>query len=175
MTSGEGGIVVTNNKKIYENLLLIRNHGMTKGYDSKVFGLNLRMPEISAAIAKIQIKKLPKFIQKRRTNAKLFLELLKDLKIQLPTEKENEKFNWSLFTIGIKNRNQILKKLNSKGIGAAVYYPVPVHKIPIYKQNSNLPNTDWAIRCAMSLPVHPKVTTKNVQFMAKLLKELTNE
>ena len=175
MTSGEGGIVVTNNKKIYENLLLIRNHGMTKGYDSKVFGLNLRMPEINAAIAKIQIKKLPKFIQKRRINAKLFLDLLKDLKIQLPNEKENEKFNWSLFTIALKNRNQILKKLNSKGIGAAVYYPVPVHKIPIYKQNSNLQNTDWAIKHAMSLPVHPKVTSKNVQFMAKLLKELTNE
>jgi perosamine synthetase len=175
MTSGEGGVIVTNNKKIYENLLLIRNHGMTKGYDSKVFGLNLRMPEINAAIAKIQIKKLPKFIEMRRSNAKLFLDLLQDLKIQLPHEKTNEKFNWSLFTIAIKNRDQILKKLNEKGIGAAVYYPVPVHKIPIYNQKSNLKNTDWAIKHVMSMPVHPKVSSQDVIFMAKSLKELTDE
>ncbi|MFB5611605.1 MAG: DegT/DnrJ/EryC1/StrS family aminotransferase, partial [Nitrosopumilaceae archaeon] len=66
MTSGEGGFIITNNKKLYEKLLMIRNHGMVKGYDTKIFGLNLRLPEVSAAIAKIQIKKLPKFLFQRR-------------------------------------------------------------------------------------------------------------
>ncbi len=175
ITSGEGGVIVTNNKKLYEKLQMIRNHGMVKGYDSKIFGLNLRLPEINAAIAKIQIKKLPKFIQLRRRNANLLSDLLSDTKIKIPFEQKNEKFNWSLFTVGIKNRDSILKKLNSKGIGAAVYYPIPVHKIPIYKIKSKLTNTDWASKHVLSLPVHPNVSTKNVEFIAKTVRDLVNE
>lgn len=175
MTSGEGGVVVTNNKKLHEKLQMIRNHGMVKGYDSKIFGLNLRLPEINAAIAKIQIKKLPKFIQLRRRNAKLLSELLSDTKIKIPIERKNEKFNWSLYTITIKNRDSILKKLNFKGIGAAVYYPIPVHKIPIYKTKLKLINTDWASKHVLSLPVHPNVSVKNIEFIAKTVRDLINE
>ena len=175
ITAGEGGVVVTNNKKLYEKLQMIRNHGMIKGYDSKIFGLNLRLPEINAAIAKIQIKKLPQFIQSRRRNAKLLSDLLSDSKIQLPSERKNEKFNWSLYTIAIKNRDSILKKLNAKGIGAAAYYPIPVHKIPIYKIKSKLTNTDWASKHVLSLPVHPNVSAKNVEYIAKTVCDLANE
>ncbi|WP_428326040.1 DegT/DnrJ/EryC1/StrS family aminotransferase [Nitrosopumilus sp.] len=175
ITSGEGGIVVTNSKKLYEKLQMIRNHGMVKGYDSKIFGLNLRLPEINAAIAKIQIKKLPKFIQSRKRNAKLLSDLLSDTKIKIPFERKNEKFNWSLYTITIKNRDSILNKLNSKGIGAAVYYPIPVHKIPIYKTKSKLPNADWASKHVLSLPVHPNVSVKNIEYIAKTVRDLVNE
>ena len=175
MTSGEGGVVVTNSKKLYEKLQMIRNHGMIKGYDSKIFGLNLRLPEINAAIAKIQIKKLPKFIQTRRRNAKLLSDLLSDTKIKIPIEGKNEKFNWGLYTVTTQNRNLILKKLNSKGIGAAIYYPIPVHKIPIYKTKSKLTNTDWASKHVLSLPVHPNVSTKNVEYIAKTVRDLINE
>ncbi len=175
ITSGEGGVIVTNNKKLYEKLQMIRNHGMVKGYDSKIFGLNLRLPEINAAIAKIQIKKLPKFIQLRRRNAKLLSDLLSDSKIQLPFERKNEKFNWALYTIATKNRDSILKKLNSRGIGAAVYYPIPVHKIPIYKNKSKLGNTDWASKHVLSLPVHPNVSAKNIEYIAKTMRDLVHE
>ena len=71
MTAGEGGFIVTNNKKLHEKLLMVRNHGMLKGYDTRTLGLNLRLPEISAAIATVQIKKLPKFLKIRRKNAEL--------------------------------------------------------------------------------------------------------
>jgi len=175
ITSGEGGVVVTNSKKLYEKLQMIRNHGMVKGYDSKIFGLNLRLPEINAAIAKIQIKKLPKFIQSRRSNAKLLSELLSDTKIRIPFERKNEKFNWALYTVSTKNRNLILKKLNSKRIEAAVYYPIPVHKIPIYQIKSKLINTDWASKHVLSLPVHPNVSVKNIEYIAKTVRDLVNE
>ncbi|MCV0430825.1 MAG: DegT/DnrJ/EryC1/StrS family aminotransferase [Nitrosopumilus sp.] len=172
MTSGEGGVIVTHNKKLHEKLLMIRNHGMIKGYDSQIFGLNLRLPEINAAIAKIQIKKLPKFIETRRKNAKLLSELLSNLKIQIPLERKNEKLNWALYTIATKNRDMILKKLNSKGIGAAVYYPIPIHKIPFYQTKLKLSNTDWASKHVLSLPVHPKVSLKNIEYIAKIMREL---
>ena len=171
MTSGEGGLIVTNNKKLTEKLRMIRNHGMVHGYDTKIFGLNLRLPEISAAIAKIQIKKLPKFLYKRRKNAKILTDLISTLDITIPKERKNEKVNWYLYTITTKNRNKVMKKLNMKGIGAAAYYTIPVHKTPFYKKKIKLLNTDWAASHVLSLPVHPGVSTKNLALIAKTLRE----
>ena len=153
---------------------MIRNHGMVKGYDSKIFGLNLRLPEISAAIGKVQIKRLAKFIRTRRKNAKLLTSLLSDLGLQLPAERKGEERNYSLYTITTKNRDGILNKLHSKGIGAAVYYPIPIHKIPFYKTKTNLPNTDWAAKNVLSLPVHPKVSPKDIAFIGKTMREIVN-
>ena len=174
ITSGEGGVVVTNNKKLYDKLLMIRNHGMVKGYDSKIFGLNLRLPEISAAIAKVQIKRLAKFIDIRRKNAKQLSELLSDLDLQIPTERKDEKRNYSLYTIATKKRNAILDRLHAKGIGATAYYRIPIHKIPIYKTSYSLPITEWASKNVLSLPVHPRVSSKNIEFIGKTIREIVN-
>ena len=63
-------------------------------------------------------------------------------------------------------------KLNKKGIGAASYYATPIHKTPFYRKKILLSNTDWAAAHVLSIPIHPKVSVKNLQFMAKNLKEL---
>ena len=172
MTAGEGGVVVTNNKKLHEKLLMIRNHGIAKEHNSKIFGLNLRLPEISAAIAKVQINRLAKFIQTRRKNANMLSSLLSNLDMHIPIERKGEQRNWSLYTIAVKNRDVMLERLHSKGIGAAVYYPVPIHKIPSYKTKSSLPNTDYASRHVLSLPVHPKVSTKDILFIGRTVSEI---
>jgi dTDP-4-amino-4,6-dideoxygalactose transaminase len=169
MTAGEGGFIVTNNKKLRDKLLMIRNHGMVHGYDTKMFGLNFRLPEISAAIATVQMKKLPNFLKIRKQNAELLSKLLSDLKVTLPHQQKNENVNWYLYTIAIEKRDNLLKKLNEKGIGAASYYPTPVHKTPFYKVNTKLPVTEWASSHVISLPVHPKVTQKNIEFIAKTI------
>jgi len=175
MTAGEGGFIITNNKKLHDKLLMIRNHGMLQGYDTRIFGLNLRLPEISAAIAKIQMKKLPKFLRTRKKNAYLLSQLISDLNIKIPHKRSNENVNWYLYTISTSKRNKILSKLNSKGIGAASYYPIPIHKTPFYKQKIVLPVTDWAASHVLSLPIHPKVTSKNIEYIAKSLHEVLNE
>ena len=167
MTAGEGGFIVTNNKKFRDKLLMIRNHGMVKGYDTKIFGLNLRLPEINAAIATVQMKKLPNFLKTRQKNSELLSRLLSKSNLHLPQERKNEKVNWYLYTVTTPKRNALLKKLNANGIGAALYYPIPVHKTPFYKSKINLPATDWAASHVLSLPVHPKVTSKNIDFIAK--------
>ena len=169
MTAGEGGFIVTNNKKLRDKLLMIRNHGMVHGYDTKMFGLNFRLPEISAAIATVQMKKLPNFLKIRKQNAELLSKLLSDLKVTLPHQRKNENVNWYLYTIAIEKRDNLLKKLNEKGIGAASYYPTPVHKTPFYKVNTKLPITEWASSHVISLPIHPKVTQKNIEFIAKTI------
>jgi dTDP-4-amino-4,6-dideoxygalactose transaminase len=175
MTSGEGGFVGTNNKKLRDKLLMIRNHGMVHGYDTKIFGLNLRLPEISAAIATIQMKKLPKFLKARQKNASLLSKFISDLNVILPHQRNNENVNWYLYTIATSKRDKILKKLNEKGIGAASYYPTPVHKTPFYQQKIKLPITEWASSHTLSLPIHPKITNTNIEFIAKTLRDIVNE
>lgn len=170
MTAGEGGFIATNNNQLKEKLRMIRNHGMLHGYDTRTFGLNLRLPEISAAIAKIQIKKLPSFLKKRRKNAKILSELLSNIEIKKPKERKYEKVNWYLFTIATKKRDQLLKKLNSKGISATTYYPTPIHKTPFYQKKIKLSITDWAASHVLSLPVHPLVNSKNLELMANVIR-----
>ena len=170
MTSGEGGFIVTNNKKLREKLLMIRNHGINSTTnEQKRFGLNLRLPEINAAIATIQIKKLPKFLKTRKKNAELLSNLLQDLDIRLPQQRRHEQVNWYLFTIATEKRNKLMKKLNEQGIGAVSYYSKPIHKNSFYKQKINLPITEKAASQVLSLPIHPKVTRKNIEFIAKIL------
>lgn len=174
MTSGEGGFLVTDDKKLHEKLLMIRNHGMVHGYDTRIFGLNLRMPEINAAIAKEQIKKLPKFLRKREKNARYLSDLISDMNIKIPTERKNESVNWYLYTIATKDRDKLMKRLNSKGFGAAAYYPMPVHKTPYYKMKAKLPITNWAADHVLSIPIHPGVTSSNLSSMAKIIRGVVN-
>jgi dTDP-4-amino-4,6-dideoxygalactose transaminase len=170
MTSGEGGVIVTSNKKLREKLLMIRNHGMIHGYDTRMLGLNFRLPEINAAIAKIQMKKLPKFLLKRKKNAKILTDLLSGLDLTLPQTRKHEEVNWYLYTVATKSRDRIMKDLNSSGIGAAIYYSTPVHKTPYYGKKLILPVTDWAARNVISLPVQPMVTEDNLRLTAKTIR-----
>ena len=172
MTAGEGGFIVTNNKKFRDKLLMIRNHGILNGSDTQLLGLNLRLPEINAAIATIQMKKLPKFLKIRQKNAELLSKLLSKLNLNLPQQRKNEQVNWYLYTITTSKRNTLLKKLNAKGIGATSYYLKPVHKTSLYKSKIKLPITDWASSHVLSLPIHPKVTQQNVEFIAKTISEI---
>ena len=173
LTSGEGGAIVTNNKELADRLRMIRNHGMLEGYDTRIFGLNLRMTEISAAIAKVQMRKLKKMLQIRRKNAMTLTKLLQDSDIILPKESDGSKYNWYLYTVAIENRDDVMKKLNSLGIGATVYYRTPVHRTPFYSNsNVSLPNTKWAAGHVLSLPVHPLVTASDVKYIANSFRKM---
>jgi len=170
ISSGEGGLISTNSKSLYERLLLIRNHGMIRRYYSKSFGLNLRMSEIHAAIAKVQIKRLPGFLKKRRSNAAILSELLADADVSLPRERGGERVNWYLYSISTAKQRPLQRGLNSAGFGAAVYYPIPVHKTPPYRTRQRLPVTDWASGHVLSLPVHPGVTGADLHKMARIVR-----
>jgi dTDP-4-amino-4,6-dideoxygalactose transaminase len=188
MTSGEGGAIVTNDDKIADTLKMIRNHGMVEGYDTRILGLNYRLPELSAAIAKIQMKKLKTFLNLRKRNSLLLSNLLETIiskyNIKIPEEDQIKKFNWYLYTLAfnksdnINLRDYIKKKLIENGIGVAVYYDPPVHKTPFYERfsmNNDLQNTNWSSKHVLSLPVHPGVSEMDIQNMVNVLKrELQN-
>ena len=124
---------MTDSKKLYDELRMVRNHGMIRGYDSEAFGLNLRMPEVSAAIAKVQMGRLPSFLEKRRANARALSRLLDGADhVTIPEQRAHEEINWYLYTISTGAQGELKKALNAAGFGASVYYPIPVHQIPFY-------------------------------------------
>ena len=97
LTAGEGGAIATNDDRVADKVKMIRNHGMVDGYDTRVLGLNLRLPELSAAVAKVQMQKLDKMLQLRRRNAELLSKLLFPFAkngIRIPEETRDKKFNW---------------------------------------------------------------------------------
>ncbi|TLX85798.1 MAG: DegT/DnrJ/EryC1/StrS family aminotransferase [Thaumarchaeota archaeon] len=165
LTSGEGGAITTNSDEFAEKLRMIRNHGMVEGYDTRILGFNMRLPEISAAIAKTQMKKLESMLYKRTTNAKKLQELLRNKidnhEIVLPPVAFNN------------YRNRVKKLLNENGIGATIYYDPPVHLTPYYSKfhNGELKITEWASRSVLSLPVHPSITENDINFMVSKVGE----
>lgn len=176
LTAGEGGAVATDNDELADKIKMIRNHGMVEGYDTRMLGLNLRLPELSAAVAKIQMLKLDKMLELRRRNSQLLSELLGPVKnqIALPLETADKKFNWYLYTVSVMvDRDKVKDALAKDRIGATVYYDPPVHKTPFYMKlapGATLPSTEWAARHVLSLPVHPQVTEQEIERIAESAK-----
>lgn len=178
LTSGEGGAITTDSDEFAEKLRMIRNHGMVDGYDTRIIGFNMRLPEISAAIAKTQMKKIQSMLDKRASNARKLGQLLsnkiKDKNIVLPHENQRTKYNWYLYTVALNDsRDKVKKFLNDSGIGATIYYDPPVHQTPFYSKfyNGELDITEWASKSVLSLPVHPSITEKDLDFMANKVEE----
>jgi dTDP-4-amino-4,6-dideoxygalactose transaminase len=180
-TSGEGGAVSTNNDEIAERLRMIRNHGMVEGYDTRVLGYNFRMPELLAAIASVQMDRLSSFIKARRNNASVLTETVSKLKgIRLTQNSQDRTHVWYLYTLYLaKNRDKIQAKLRSRGIGASVYWKVPVHKTPYYSKlgyaKTRLIRTSDAAAHVLSIPVHPGLAHSTIDFIANEIKEAAKE
>jgi len=180
MTTGEGGMVTTNDDDYAEKLRCVRSHGEKEEYRSFMIGYNYRMPEIEAAIGYAQLRKLPGFLRKRRENARLLTEGLAETKrLQLPTEPRNYKHSWYLYTVRLRDadsatRNNVVDELRKRGIGAAVYYPTPIHLMPYYRQFGEhpIPKTERAAQQVFSLPVHPGVTPKEIKYIGDSVKQV---
>ncbi|MEM1589845.1 MAG: DegT/DnrJ/EryC1/StrS family aminotransferase [Candidatus Bathyarchaeia archaeon] len=180
MTTGEGGMITTNDDELAEKLRLIRCHGERQKYMSTLIGHNYRMPEIEAAIGLVQLKKLHGFLARRRENAeRLTAKLCKAEKLQLPKEQPHCRNSWYLYTVRIKDasrekRDTLVEKLKSRGVGAEVYYPWPIHTMPPYRKfkRLGLTETEKASEQVFSLPVHPGVRNEQIDYIAETVLSL---
>jgi perosamine synthetase len=178
LTAGEGGAIATDSDELADKLKMIRNHGMVEGNDTRMLGLNLRLPELSAAVAKVQMQKLDKMLEIRRRNAELLSELLlassKKHEVKIPQETADKKFNWYLYTVAFRDeRDNIKNHFVQNKVGATVYYSPPVHKMPFYAyaaSETKLPSTEWCADHVLSLPVHPHVAEADIDRIANSLK-----
>lgn len=172
VTSGEGGAVSTDDNDLAEKLRLVRNHGMVHGYDTRVLGFNYRLPEISAAIASVQMDKLPGFLRARARNAGYLTERVGSAPgVEFTQRAEDRTHVFYLYTLHLsRKREEVVKALNASGIGAAVYWKIPVHRTPLYTKlgygKKPLRRTEDAARHVISLPVHPGLTPEELQKVA---------
>jgi dTDP-4-amino-4,6-dideoxygalactose transaminase len=179
MTSGEGGMITTNDPVIDEKCRVIRQHGMRKRYYHDELGFNFRMTDILAAIGLEQLKKLERFNEKRLANAKFLSTHLKG--VTVPAVPNGCKHVYHQYTIRVPDgkRDALRTYLQEHGVGSEVYYPVPIHQQTFYVQqlgyNMSLPETERAAKEVLSLPVHPALGAADLEtivaaindFMAK--------
>ena len=167
---GDGGVITTNEKKIYKRLILLRNHGLKNRNELEIFGHNSRLDTIQAAIGFKMLDKLDNLTKIRRRNAKIYDEGLKDInQISIPKRDKKIKENFQLYSFLCKDRNKLIKYLNKYGIDAKVHYPIPMHlQKPCVKNNYHKGKFTNAIiisKNIISLPVHEYVKKNDLQFV----------
>jgi len=185
ITTGEGGMITTNDNLLAEKIRKIIHHGSFKTYHHDLIGYNYRMTDVAAAIGVEQLKKLSGFNQKRKENAQFLNENLKDVEgMIIPKTRDIKEANshvFHQFTIRItedfpKTRDEVSKYLADNGVGNSVFYPVPIHKQLAYSEQNNLslPVTEKVVKEVLSLPVHPSLTEEDLKRIVNTLKELAN-
>jgi perosamine synthetase len=182
MTTGEGGMITTDDSKLAEKARLLRDHGQTSKYEHVILGYNYRMTEIAAAIGLVQLSRLDKLNAKRIENAKLLTKEIKNIPFLTPPHVDkNMKHVFSQYVVRVEKncsmkRNDFANYLNKKGIETAVHYPIPIYKQHLYKELSyskiTCPNTEEASEQVLSLPVHPLVSKKDIAYITSVIKEV---
>lgn len=195
VTTGEGGMVLTNDKDLYEKLVLYRSHGITRDpklmtgtadgpwyYQQIDLGFNYRMTDIQAALGYSQMQKVNEFVSKRRYLAKRYNELLKNINgIQLPDQNEDTKSSWHLYVVRVdfskisKTKNQIFAEMKEKGICLNLHY-IPVHTHPYYEnlgfKGGDFPNSEKYYEEAFTLPLYYSLTDEQQDHIVKSLVEV---
>lgn len=172
---GEGGMVITNDKKMYEQVCLYRNHGHKSKYEHAVVGYNGRLDEIQAAILRIKLRHLDGYNQKRRDKAALYNSLLKDTPLILPVEAKGRMHVYHLYVVRSKERDSLQEYLNKKGIGTGIHYKNPVHLQDAiaglgYKRGDFL-EVEKACDEILSLPIYPELGEDSQVYIAEKIKE----
>lgn len=188
ITTGEGGMILTNNKDFYEKLKIFRHHGIIRKpeqgpwyYEIESPGYNYRITDIQCALGLSQFKKIDKFLKRRKEIAKTYNKAFRDIKkIILPAEKDYAKSSWHIYPIQAQgtDRRKFFESLQKKGIGMQVHY-MPLHLHPFYIKKFGYKKGDFPIaekyyERAITLPLFPKMTGKDIQYVIKIVKKNIN-
>jgi dTDP-4-amino-4,6-dideoxygalactose transaminase len=173
---GDGGMVITDDTKLAERLLSLRNHGSHVRYYHDEIGYNSRLDELQAAILRIKFKHIDEYNAKRNNNAILYNKHLAGSGIQTPFEQRGTKHVFHQYTIRIKNRDAVKKKLDEGKITSSmIYYPVPLHLQAAYKDlgmgPGSMPITEQVALDVLSLPMYPELTEAQIKTVAEAVKQ----
>lgn len=194
ITTGEGGMVLTNDAALYERLCLYRSHGITRDpkhmtresdgdwyYQQVALGFNYRMTDIQAALGASQMDRLDEFVARRRALAVRYNELLRDLPLRAPFVLEEAQPSWHLYIVRIdfdrvrKTKQQIFAEMREKGVALNLHY-IPVHTQPYYEalgfHAEDCPAAVEYYREALTLPLYPCMTDAEQEMVAQALREV---
>ncbi|WP_455656984.1 UDP-4-amino-4,6-dideoxy-N-acetyl-beta-L-altrosamine transaminase [Phascolarctobacterium sp.] len=195
VTTGEGGMVLTNDKELHEKVLLYRSHGITRDpkmmtrtadgpwyYQQIELGFNYRMTDMQAALGYSQMQKVDEFVSRRRYLAKRYDELLKNINnIHLPDQNEDTDSSWHLYVVRVdfskinKTKQQIFAEMKDRGICLNLHY-IPVHTQPYYQKqgfkDGDFPNSEKYYEEAFTLPLYYSLTDEQQDYIVKNLVEV---
>lgn len=169
MTSGEGGMVTTSSEELARMVKVLRNQGMEIRYQNEVVGFNTRMTDIHAAIGRVQLKKLPGWTSQRQKNASFLSSHLEGV-VTPPTAPGMEHvFHQYTIKVVDTDRDAFGAELTKRGVGNGVYYPTPIHRLPSFQLNLDLPATERVAQQVLSLPVHPALKKRDLENIVKVV------
>jgi dTDP-4-amino-4,6-dideoxygalactose transaminase len=187
MTTGEGGMITTDDPEVAKRARMLRDHGSSRRYVHEVLGYNLRMTDMGAAIGMVQLTRLDRFNSARRRNAAYLTGKLKGIEgITTPDNAPGHVFHQYTVRVsgggggrgvagdGNGTREGLVAYLGEKGIGTGIYYPIPIHKQPLYQKlgfEDSLPVSERFAEEVLSLPVHPAVSEDDLDYIIKTIKE----
>ncbi len=162
MTTAEGGFVTTDDDRLADWIRLYRNQGMRTRYQLEMLGFNFRMTDIAAAIGLVQLDKLERNTERRREIAATYDQAFGDLPVTLPVTPEGRTHVFHQYTLRVGDaRDSIVADLRAAGVGAGIYYPIPVHRQAYIQERgmyADLPVTDAAAATTLALPMFPGLT-----------------
>ncbi|NOV00461.1 UDP-4-amino-4,6-dideoxy-N-acetyl-beta-L-altrosamine transaminase [Paenibacillus planticolens] len=194
ITTGEGGVITTDSQRLYEKLLLFRNHGMTRNqdiimrnegpwyYEMHELGYNYRMTDLQAALGLSQLNRLDDFVERRREIAMKYQNSFIEMPgIQIPYQHPQSNSSWHLYVIRFKkeafdkNRRDIFAALRAENIGVNVHY-IPVYRQPYYQQigyeQTHCVEAESYYEEAITLPLFPRMTNEDVQDVVRAVKKI---
>jgi len=183
MTTGEGGMITTNDSELERRVRLIIDHGQTEKYRHVILGYNYRMSEVCAAIGLVQLRKLESFNKKRRENAEILTKGIQKFCGLIPPQvNHGVKHVFYQYVVRVEDdfpigRDNLAEHLEKMGVGVAVHYPIPIYKQPLYRElgygKTTCPRAEDACRRVLSLPVHPAVTKEDIAYIIGILEKVS--
>ena len=176
VTSGEGGMITTDDEWLAEQCRLLRNHGMRKRYHYEFLGYNLRMTDLHAAIGVAQMARWEAFTAKRRANAAYLSERITG--VITPKVREGYEHVWHQYTVRVDgglDRDAAVQQLREAGVGTGIFYPIPAHQHRYMRDivgEVSLPVAEQLAREVISLPIHPGLTQADLDTIVRAVNEL---
>ena len=172
---GDGGMVITDDQKLAERLQSLRNHGSKVRYYHDEVGYNSRLDEIQAAVLNVKFKRIDVYNDQRRANAALYNKQLAVPGVQTPVESGDGKHVYHQYTLRLKDRDAVKKRLDDAKMSSMIYYPVPLHLQKAYKDlgmgPGSLPVSEQAAGEVLSLPMYPELTGEQIKTVAEAVKK----
>jgi perosamine synthetase len=183
ITTGEGGMITTDDDAIADRLRVLRNQGMRQRYMYEMAGHNYRLTDLQAAIAIPQLAGYTEVVDRRRANADFLVEGLGDIAgLRVPRVRAGRGHVWHQFTVLVTDeapidRDEFVAMLGERGVGCGIYYPKLVFDYDCYRQNplvrtADVPVAAWVTERAVSLPVHPGLSGDDLQTIVATVRDL---
>lgn len=170
---GDAGAVVSNNKKIIEDIKVFRNYGSEKHYHNKVVGANSRLDEMQAGLLNVRLRFADEITEERKKLARLYLEGIHNPLVVLPKERENSSAVWHQFVLQTEKRDDFIFFLKQKEIGTTIHYPIPPHMSEAYAylgfKKGDYPITEYCADTVISIPMYNGMSVKEQQYVIETI------